>query len=126
MELQEVIKTIFKVLPQHFDVTPEGEYVNFRYMGENGEGYIEFSECTIRITIQPNGLYIDYYCEDDYVIDITSNVGDQLIFPDKIESEFHLVLLLTDWFTESVGTYSLFIYDQEDDINKCFSQLSIK
>ena len=54
-------------LPITFDLTPKGEIVERREIGE--EGYADNIQYNLQFNVQQNGVYISYYGEDDTYFD---------------------------------------------------------
>tara|TARA_R100000458_G_scaffold44559_1_gene42637 strand:- start:141 stop:347 length:207 start_codon:yes stop_codon:yes gene_type:complete len=54
-------------LPRTFDLTPKGEIVERREIGE--EGYADNVQYNLQFHLQKDGVYICYYGEDDTYLD---------------------------------------------------------
>ena len=54
-------------LPITFDLTPKGEIVERKEIGENG--YADNIQYNLQFNIQNDGVYISYYGEDDTYFD---------------------------------------------------------
>ena len=54
-------------LPITFDLTPKGEIVERKQIGE--DGYADNIQYNLQFNIQNDGVYISYYGEDDTYFD---------------------------------------------------------